>query len=426
MIRFTYLIIGQKGGHMLSRTSRLAVFFTIIAVFLITNCGISLAKLTSKDLPDRDGVKFGKAIVHAALRTEEVFDSNIFLDNTDRKSDFITVLSPSVGIEVPLRENNLSVDYETSIFFYGRFDTENHIDHRVRGQAEINLTDYKVNIDDVFRIFTNRASNENSLRLKQEVNDFRAGVKAEFERLGFDVGYTNLIEAYSSNDTFFGSLTYNDKNRVSNIIDMTASYRFLPKTLFLLENDLGFIHYYNSSLPPGSYYDEALVGIKGEWFSRSNVNLKAGFRYQNYDESSIIADKAYAGPVIRGGFDYSPSDNDVVIVNLEKTVYESTYSNMNYYDANLAAVKYRHQFTDKVSSTLSGSYQLHLYPSQTTENGQTAKRSDNYLGGSASLRYDIRKWMSLEAKYDYKQRISKFDIFDFIDHSVAIRGTIGF
>lgn len=410
----------------ISGNIKLSAALSVAVLCLSVFCAASEAQLTNDDLPNRDGIKAGETIVHAAFKTEEQLDTNIFLADSDTKFDAITVLSPSVGIELPLRESSISADYQADIFLYGNYHDQNHVDQHLRGLAEINLSHYKITAEDDFRIFTSRAADENSIRLQRKINNGRIGVAAQFKLLGFDAGYTNRLETYDSDNVVYQSVTYEDKDRVSNIIDATVSYRFLPKTLVMVENDLGLIHYYNSSLPPDSYYDEALVGIKGEWFSRMNVNFKVGFRYQDYDNSDIMADKAYIGAVMRGGCDYHPTGDDVIVLDLVKTVYESTYSNMNYYDAALAGLTYRHNFNDKLSASLFGNYQLHLYPSQTTENGVAAKRHDNFMQGGASLRYDVRKWLSAEVRYEYRQRISKFDVFDYIDNVVTIRGTVGF
>lgn len=388
---------------------------------------IAFSELINPDLPDRDGVKvFGRTRVHAALKTEEQLDSNIFLADTDTKFDGITVLNPSVGIDVPFRDNNVSIDYDASVFMYNSYHSQNHIDHRIRGLGEINLADYKITIDEVFRKFTDRAADESSNRVTRSENKGRAGIEAQFEKLGFNIGYTNKLLIYDSNDLVYQSLTYEDRNHDDNIFDASVSYRFFPKTIFLIENDLGFLRYYNCSQAPGSWYDETVVGVKGEWFPRMTLNFKAGFRYQTYDSSDIISNKDYIGPVFRGGFNYAISDRDTLVFSAEKSVYESIYSNMNYYDLNQVGLKYTHNFTDKISGNLFGSYQANLYPSQSTENGVTAKRYDNYFEGGAGIRYDIRKWVSVEAKYEYKQRISRFDIFDYIDNVVYLRGTVGF
>ena len=402
--------------------------FVFIAVCLFSCVTTSYAQLTNEDLPDRTGYKvIGNATLHGAFKTAEMIDTNIFLENTDRMVDSVTILSPSVGIEIPSHNSSFSADYQADIYEYAVNHEQDYVDQRIRGLAEFVFADfYKATINEIYRIFTDRASTENSIRLKEKVNDIRAGISANYNRLNLDAGYTNRIELYDSTEPFLGTLTYNDKARDVNIVDTTVSYRFWPKTSALLENDLGFIHYFNSSEVPGSYYDEALFGFKGEWFAKGNINFKAGFKFQEYDQSDMIADKNYIGPVMRGGFDYTPTPDNTLVFEFDREIYESLYATNNYYIANLFGFNWQHAFTPKIYSNVFASYGLHLYPSETTENGETAKRYDNYYQAGVSLRYNVRKWISLEAKYEYVNRISRFDIFDYLDHQMTVSGTIGF
>lgn len=399
-----------------------------IMALLLLFTGAACAELTNSDLPERTGVKIWKDVkLHGSLKTAESIDTNIYLQNTDTKVDSITVLSPLGGVEIPFHNGSLCADYRADIFMYGVNKTEDHVDQTLRGIAEVEFANfYKATLTDGYRIFTDRAANENSLRLKQKVNDARAGIQAIYGRMIMDVGYTNRLHMYDSTDPFLGPLTYQDKNHDSNIIDTTVSYRFLPKTYFLLENDIGFIHYYNTSQVPGSYYDEALFGFKGEWFSKANVNFRAGFKYQKYNQSQVIADKPYIGAVMKGGFDYTPRESDSMAFEFDREIYESTYVNMNYYVANLFGFIWKHNFTPKVYSNVSAAYQLHQYPSASTQNGLTAKRQDNFYQAGVALRYDVRKWVSLEAKYSYVNRISNFDVFNYLDNTMTVSATVGF
>ena len=98
------------------RATKIVALFIVSTVVLFSFCVISYAQLTNTDLPEREGVKLGKVIAHSAFQTEEQLDTNIFLVNTDRKFDAITVLSPSVGVELPVGKNDISADYEADIF----------------------------------------------------------------------------------------------------------------------------------------------------------------------------------------------------------------------------------------------------------------------------------------------------------------------
>ena len=356
--------------------------------------------LSNPELPDRKGVELENFKVHAAGRIAEQFDSKVFLANTDRRSDFITELAPSVGVEAKAGDSLLSADYEIAQYLFGTWHSQNHLDQRVRALAEAQLTDYKITVSDEYRLFTDRAANENSLRLKEDTNNLKAGVSAEFDKLGFDAGYINKIQYYDSDDLYVGSLAYWQKAYMDQSAYATLSYRIRPKTYLIFENDIGYIDYYETSELPDSYYVDSLVGVRGEWTSKIVTNLRAGFRYQRYDNSDVVAHKPYVGAIIRGGLEYNPTKDDKLILSLERTDYESTYATNNYYTLNLAGLDYRHKFNNKVSCRAFGVYQLHTYPSQTQENGLTAKRCDNLGNAGVSVRYDMRRWISVEAKYE--------------------------
>ncbi len=61
------------------------------------------------------------------------------------------------------------------------------------------------------------------------------------------------------------------------------------------------------------------------------------------------------------------------------------------------------------------------YPEETTESSVTAKRKDKLWDGSIGLRYEMKEWLSLETNYEYKQRESKFDNFDYKDNKITAK-----
>jgi len=403
------------------------IFIIIAVTCFAMNVIIAFAELDNPDLPDREGVKVGEVIVHGAFKAMEELETNIFLADTKEKFDAITILNPSAGIEIPLRKNKISLDYDAAVFLYGTYHTENHIDQRARALAEINLTDYKIKAEDVLRDYTSRAADENSRHIGMFDNKLRVSVGAEFNKLEFDTGYTNIINTYNpEGDLIYQSVTYGDRDRVTNIVDLSVSYRFLPKTSLFFETDLGFLHYYNSSIPPDSWYIQPLVGIKGRPTNKILTNVKAGFRYQSYDKSNIYNDKNFTGFVASGGLDYLLTKDDTLNFGVERGVYESLYQNINYYTANILSLKYAHRFNKKFSFKTFLSYQFNIYPGETAESGLYAKRYDNYYTGGASLKYDVRKWLSLEGKYEYEQRNSMFSTYNYADNRIFFSGTVGF
>ncbi|MCK9554453.1 outer membrane beta-barrel protein [bacterium] len=382
-------------------------------------------ELTNNELPLREGLKADPFLLHAAFTAQEQWDSNIFLTEDDEKEDFITKLSPSIGIELPIQEHKLSADYKMDAYFFARYDREDYIDHTIRGLAALDFTNFRVNVSEMYRRFSDRSGSEDTNRIRQQHNHLRAGVSSAFDQLSYDIGYTFGIEDYLNDEIIAGPLTYDDKDRKLHVVDVTLSYRFAPKTSFLVESDLGFYRY-NSRYSSDSWYTEDLVGLKGELTDKITINGRAGLRYQKYDSSDYVVDKDFFSFVCKGGIEFKASKDDVFTLNVERSIYESTYQDINYYNVNFVSLSYTHWFNDKVSANLYGDYQYNWYPEETTEGTETARRYDHIFGGGGGLRYDVREWLSLEAMYEYKQRDSKFDTFDFEDHIITVKGTVGF
>ena len=251
-------------------------------------------------------------------------------------------------------------------------------------------------------------------------------VSTERDQLKFDLSYANLLEQFLTTDIFYSTWTYKDKSNMTHLIDLEGSYRFRPKTSLVWENAVGHVDYYkNDDISPNSYYLESLLGIKGEWYSKITTDVRAGARFQEYDSSTLANDDNYCNLEAKGTLDYAFTPEDTLNLRLAKTIYPSTYQDMNYYTVNMLGLNYSHKFY-KVLASLFGSVQYNTYPKDSTEGGVVGKRKDWLYSTGCSWRYDIRKWVSVEAKYEYLKRDSRFSNLDYAEHLTTLTGTVGF
>jgi hypothetical protein len=410
---------------------RLGGFLSFLIVFFPA---VSFSQIISSDLPKREGIKLGDIVLHSSFKSGFQYDSNIFLADKDEKSDLradmVTLIDPGIGLEIPLGDNRFSFDYDAA---YNRFEHHrklDHIDHTAKGLGEINLTDYLITIRDTFRRVTDRPSTENTSRIKRELNNFRVGVATQRNRLGFDVGYSNNLEKYLTNDPITTNLTYRDKTVTTHIVDATVSYRFLPKTSVVFENDVGFLRYH-TGVNPDSYYIENLIGLVGNLSPNLKINLRGGYKSHHYAKSNVVDNENFSGLVARGGLDYIFAKKNKISLNVERSNYESTYKNLNYYTLNLIGLNLSRAFTNKITGRAFGSYQINEYPKETTEvqsttSTKTAKRKDKLSSIGLGVRYDIRKWLSVDLAYECLNKQSNFHDFEYIDHIGTFRITAGF
>lgn len=383
--------------------------------------------IISDDLPNRKGIKIGGPIFHSGLKISNQFDSNIYLAHRGEHADTINIINPSIGFVLPMRDSRLSMEYDVAFNYFYHFPVNNHVDHRVNTLAEINLTNYKITLSDLYRRFKDRTGTEDVNRTKRQINAFTAGIETkELNRLFFGFNYTNNLQGYLSTDPILANLNYKDKSYMEHIFDIVANYRLYSKTYLTWDNDYGLIHYYKNNIPPDSYYIESLFGVRGELTNKIAANVKFGGRYQQYESSPLLSDKGYFNFIARGGLDYFATKDDTWSFNVERGTYESTYADMNYYELNSLGINYAHKFKRKLTGNIFGSIQANIYPEDSTQDGVTAKRIDKLYYGGCSLRYDLQKWVTLEAKYQFERRDSRFSAFTYTDNLVTVSGSVGF
>lgn len=388
-------------------------------------------QILSGFLPHREGVKVGGAILHAALTSGVNFDSNVFLADEGERSDTIALVTPSVGVEVPMQDNRLSVEYEAGFSFFNQLNEQDHLDHRVRALLGINLTDFKILVDDVYRRFTNRAGSTEigsaGTRTREEQNKADLSIGAEFDKLAYKATYTNKMRRFlDKNRALFGIMNYDDKNSVAQIGNLEVIYAIQPKTSILGDFSAGVVDY-DSDLVPNSYLIEFMPGLKSNWTQNLKMDVRIGGRYQNYETSTFMFDGDFFGVVGRGEAEYSLTDDDTFLITAERTIRESIYQNVNYYNVNTAGLAYTHKFSDKLKANWFFDWQMNIYPTETTENGLTARRKDHIYRTGLSFTYEPQNWLAFEIGIEHRVRDSiKFPTLDYTDDVASFQATVGF
>jgi hypothetical protein len=71
-----------------------------------------------------------------SISLQEEYNDNLFLDNTDRQSDYITTVSPGVGLKFSSEQTNLGFRYSPTFVYYAKTD----LDTEVRHSAALDFT----------------------------------------------------------------------------------------------------------------------------------------------------------------------------------------------------------------------------------------------------------------------------------------------
>lgn len=165
------------------------------------------------------------------------------------------------------------------------------------------------------------------------------------------------------------------------------------------------------------------MGVVGELWPKLTGTVKAGYRYVKYDESDK---NDFSNFTMFGNVKYDMSERTMINLFAERTSTESSYETNSFFETNKIGLKLVHLLLEGLWFNWGSFFQYNRYPTETTEDGTTAKRRDTLWGLDAGLKYEIKEWLFVIAGYEFKQRDSKFDIYDYNDHRISARVAVKF
>jgi len=356
---------------------------------------------------------------------EEKFDDNVFLSDTDKKSDSVTTVFVGLGVEPELNKHELKVDYIADLQYFGKNTSQNTENHNINAEATLHFNEWRIEFSDLFRHFENRAGSEDTARIPRTTNATDVKVIYEFNKLDVGITYANRLENYRS-DNAIGSfngraLTYQDLDSNENSGEVETAFHFWPKTSVLFSGRYGALDHDTGGKSDSNYFD-ILTGLRGQLTSKSTIEGKIGYRDQTYDQSA----GDFNSVIFHVAFVEKFTERDILTIDIDRTTHDTIYKGNAYYKSTLVSGEYAHDFTDKITATLRGSYRLNKYPVATTEGTKTAKREDDFWETGLGLSYQLPKWGTIELAYTYSQKTSTFDTFEYNNNLVSLGATVKF
>ena len=77
-----------------------------------------------------------------AISVNETYDDNIYLTRTDKTSDFITAVTPSLALNILSQHTKLGVSYAPSFVWYADYSENNTTRHLANAKWDQQLSQY--------------------------------------------------------------------------------------------------------------------------------------------------------------------------------------------------------------------------------------------------------------------------------------------
>src|SRR4030042_1111632 len=389
------------------------------------------------------GDVFGRrgGYLHPFLSISEYYTDNVVNAKGEKKSDFITVISPGVWLTIPrIYEKLLSVDtssiapggfslsrsttgsfrrYQTYLFYgadierFSKYSSENVTSHKLEGLFQYNLRG-GLSIELVDQYLASHAIRGTGI--SSELDKYKTNLANliltydALEKIKFRIDYSNFLVNYDASRNDY-------RDRDDNAFSGYIFYKFQPKTSVFIEYDFIDINYDESALFDSKEY-HYFGGLQWDMTAKSKGSVKAGYGVKNFSVSSIGDAKDF---ILEAQIDHQFTPKTSVKVKASRKTNETNISTTDFILSNNIEVQYLQRLTGKITGDVNFSYTNDSYKGNLTFGGETKERKDDTFRGAFALRYKFTEWLQLDTGYIYTKRGSNFSDFDYTSNIVFIR-----
>ncbi len=327
---------------------------------------------------------------------------------------------PYLGVNLPMEQSYLGFSYLNSSRFYEARNTSGadpwDFDHQFTVKFDHQFSPrYRLKVNDVFTygVLPDTTGIVTFPFYRSDLSYFRNLGQVYFtgeltKTLGFSIAYNNTFYEYQDSPSVPGSYS-SVLNRIEQYVPVDFRWQVQPDLVTLIGYQYGRVDYTGdgliSTLPPLSSDSRNMqshtmyLGADYDLTAQLRASLRAGAMYTTYQD---YGDSDQWTPYVDFVLDYFYTAGSHVDVGFRHTVAPTDVyqpaSGMPTLSQEASAVYARinHQFTPKLTGNLLVQYQW-----STFYGGLYGDQSENLLGLTLYLAYQINQFLSVEGGYSY-------------------------
>jgi len=346
-------------------------------------------RVTAFNLPeDEEGGLWRMRPIFSAGVT---YDDNIFITNSNRKSDLIFNFNAGLALEFGdyrnLQDNYLLLEYLATGFFFNRYTSQNSFDQAASLLGQYRFESLAVQAESRYQnlsgaerqvgAFTNRSLFFNAFRM---IYDYS-------EKTSLDVEVSQRSNAYPQN---LSSYYYEGK--------CGFDYAILPKTSIGLEGIFGLAQVQES---PDMWYQTLNGRMDYALTGKTVVKANGGIQFNEYVGGG---EPLRLVPVFSVGAEHLLFTKTRLSLVAYRNLQASPSIAGQDYIATGAEVGLSQEFASKFEIALSTGYENDTYVANTTRTDAT--RVDNFFFVRPSISYHFLKYMKASLSYEYRSNSS--------------------
>ena len=359
----------------------------------------------------QQNIKFGNLEVNPFVSTQESYDSNIYLTNTQRKSAMIN--RSGLGVNLGSRYD-LKGGYNMELLGYSR---ETQVNNAVHHNADLGFTgrmpkSITVTVEDKWKQTTDQATSQIVERALRMENTLGLNINAPIQgKFGFAVAAQHVYNNYLSNNPTL--------DREESQVGFDLDYKWQPKTKLFLSYRHGILNY-QTGFTNDANFDNIEVGATGQIAPKVQGTVKAGMQSRKYDEDLNDAKNNSTTAQYSAQAKWMPMEKTDVVLLAKRGNVETNYGDARYYLSTLTDLTITREVR-KVKVGLGLNYEDVRYSDKNnTLLATDKKRLDENASVRVTAEYNIQKWLKADFAFTYKDRSSNFDAFEYKDNILAL------
>ncbi|MHB9154852.1 MAG: outer membrane beta-barrel protein [Endomicrobiales bacterium] len=363
-------------------------------------------------------IKTGNLSIEPYVRWVEMYDTNIYLDATNKKYSWITNLSPGVNLFLPVKDHKFQLQYNAEFIGYSENPGNNNaINNNINLLAGFNFpVGLFAEVNDYYRNTTDPLTTELIQRVNRNQNMIYTKVGCLFSRfLSSSLGFSQVLHDYIA-EAYKPLL-----NRRENEANVEIAYNYSPKTSALVGYACGTVDYSYASNLNSSKYNQVTLGVRGELTPKTVGEIKVGEKARTYNN---VAGRDVSTPTLSLATITTFSKRTQLSLVAGRNFVESIYFNNLYYIDNSLQGMLSQKIYRDWTATFDVRYEFIDYPQGVVVNTETKKRQDSYILNSFDITYAATEWLSVGIDYTVRQRNSNIDLYYYLDNIIGLNAKV--
>jgi hypothetical protein len=314
------------------------------------------------------GLEVGSFLFFPKIELDTLYNSNVFAQETDKKSDMLLRVSPEFQFRSRFTRHELNATAKAERYIYDTYSSDDRTDlsGNVNSRLDIDRT-WESTFDlDAFKRAEDRGSPDDAggvkptptyglgadIGTRKEQGRFVFAANAEVKRRTFDNVETSNNTTINNHDRdrweYVGRVR--TEYAVYDVVSVVGTAELNQRDYDDRLDDNGFARSSDGYRVEGGFNLDISDVIKGDF--------TAGYFEQNYDDTRL---KSPSGLSFRAKFNWTPSRMTVVVPSLEREVDETISTNVSSLVRTSAGLLIRHELQRNLILTGSGNIRHEKY-----------------------------------------------------------------